>query len=407
MLRCEDVMRKTMLESYSEFYFALCLAAEMGRRGDALDMSNIKIDSSLLSDRELNYYRYLKSMGYINLGTPEDISTNNKKVSVSDLKDYVDTKVFTDMFDTVIKERENEYFWSTNWVRENYINAPLFMRSLANVGAVLVHLVAHLVVCFSLEDRKRKKIHIKFNAMESRNTSYYVNLMSCCLTMDWFKSLVYVDIEDAGASVDVDYSIFYNNGKVAGRIRDWGINDKKRFMEKYGMAEGAIVVLYTRKGVRENNPLGRIASSTIARIDEITKDEVYFTTCMLNKTKEEVLADYNSIADEHKPMFADLLEFKPKTFTERIPLYSLGIYNYFNSESFFICPIDKNETGLVKKVTVLGEVSDVFMSAIEAIYWLLCEYGIDFDKELYREMYNGGKELLYDNFGEDTENLID
>ena len=68
MLDCKKIFGRNYFESYSEFYLALCMAAEMGRREDKLDMSGMVVDKSLLSKSELNYFKYLIGTGCIYLG---------------------------------------------------------------------------------------------------------------------------------------------------------------------------------------------------------------------------------------------------------------------------------------------------------------------------------------------------
>jgi len=35
---------------------------------------------------------------------------------------------------------------------------------------------------------------------------------------------------------------------------------------------------------------------------------------------------------------------------------------------------------------------------VEAIYWILNQFGVDFDKEEYKRFYNNGEDLTYDMF---------
>lgn len=58
---------------------------------------------------------------------------------------------------------------------------------------------------------------------------------------------------------------------------------------------------------------------------------------------------------------------------------------------------------MCKRITIDGKEGDVSMSSIDAIYWLLCQYSIEFDRELYRNMYNDGKDLMWDLYGDDTD----
>ena len=57
----------------------------------------------------------------------------------------------------------------------------------------------------------------------------------------------------------------------------------------------------------------------------------------------------------------------------------------------------------MKRITVQGKEADVEMNEVDAIYWLLCQYEIDFDRELYKHMYNNDEDLLWDLYGNEGE----
>ena len=76
----------------------------------------------------------------------------------------------------------------------------------------------------------------------------------------------------------------------------------------------------------------------------------------------------------------------------------MGIENYFYDESQFITLISPTEK-VNKLITIDGKQVQKEMSCIDAIYWLLCQYEIDFDREVYKHMYNNDQDLMWDEFG--------
>ena len=121
----------------------------------------------------------------------------------------------------------------------------------------------------------------------------------------------------------------------------------------------------------------------------------------MNKTKEETRIDYESIDQNKRYLFRDMLSFKPLVQNKVLSLYEVGIDNYFYDESQLITFISKTER-TTKRITVEGEESEVDMSGVDALYWLMCQYGFEFDRELFRAQYSDGKDLLWDLYGEDT-----
>lgn len=396
MLRCDEIIGKREFESYSEFYLALCISAEMYRRGEKLDMSMMKVEKELLSDNELTYFKYLKSIGAIYINGAEEES-----VKVDDVVYYLDMNGITELKDVLVENREDCYYWSPDIVTEKYIGGPRAFTILSNIGNNLMHIIAHLIVGMYLGEREKKKIHVHFEGIPAKNTYYYVNLYSCAQTLEWFNDLVVIDVDWEGANVDIQYSIFCNNSQVARRYKRWSIDEKRDILKKYKMTEGSIVALWSRSGMCQSNIMGKITSVIIARIDEIGNDFVAVTTIPLNKTKEEAELDYYSIEEDKRHLFSDLLNHKPAISSRILSLYDLGIYNYFFDEAKFVCPLDTKEK-VTKIITVDGKQASVEMKEVDALYWLLCQYSIEFDREMFRKMYNGGKDLMWDLYGDDS-----
>lgn len=74
MILCKDIIKKSVLSSYFEFFLVMCLAAECHRLGLSLDMSGIGItDPELLCNNDKDYKKFLESVGAINYGTVVDI----------------------------------------------------------------------------------------------------------------------------------------------------------------------------------------------------------------------------------------------------------------------------------------------------------------------------------------------
>ena len=231
-------------------------------------------------------------------------------------------------------------------------------------------------------------------------TNTYVNLISCKKTLKWFDEMVDVQTDYSLKSADVEFSLFISNGVMAKRNKEWTVLEKLKLMELEGIKDGSICIMYERTGLVETNRVGRIVNSSIIRINKIDtkKMKLYITIIPLYRTKEEVRMDYAEIPEELQGMFSDMLEFNVKLFDKTLDLYTLGISNYLTDEEVFIECID--EYGDVDKYITVGKrILNTRLSQRDAIYWLLCQYDIEFDRELYKSMY-----LLEDSFLWDTYN---
>ena len=392
MIKCEDILQKTYFDSYSEFFLACCIARECMRRGDKLDMSNMRIDSDILPENELSYFKCLWRDGAIYLGKEYSGSMGIESSY------YIDTDCFADYYNVLFKEEPDKYYWSMEWASKAY-EGNQNLQNISWAGKVLMHLVGHMLVCFYLGEREKKPMEIEITGQQVKSTYIYVNLVSCLKTLLWLDEVLILNIDFTGYNIDIDYSILCNNGIAAKRNKLWSIKDKHKFLEKEGITDGMIVILWSRRGMCESNPAGRIAGATLIRINEICEDSISVETLPYNKTKEEREEDFLSIPEEKRYSFIDMKYSVPKGTSRMLSLYDIGIENYFDMEDEFITKIDRKAM-VTKKITVDGKVSNVDMNNVDAIYWLLCQYEVDFDRELYRNVYNNGNPLLWDKYGE-------
>ena len=76
--------------------------------------------------------------------------------------------------------------------------------------------MAHQLVNYLLNDDKRKLV-IQLDSQKAKSTFLYVNIYSVLQTLLWVREFIELDIDFGDYIVDLDYSIFCNNGRVAGR----------------------------------------------------------------------------------------------------------------------------------------------------------------------------------------------
>ena len=203
-----------------------------------------------------------------------------------------------------------------------------------------------------------------------------------------------IDLESY--NLDLDYVIFYNNGVAANRIKYWTNEEKVKLMEKENFVEGGIYLLWERHKMNNSNPAGRIASCSVISLDEIHGTYIEYTTIGIGKTQEEIVDDYYEIPEDKRSYFADILNFSVSQTKKTIRWMDLGVSNYMcASESYFIDKIDKYAK-VLKKITINGQADYINLSEIDAIYWLLCQYNVEFDRDLYKDIYSPEKDLLWD-----------
>ena len=387
-LVAEKIFERSHFKSYSEFYLALAIGSILKDRGYSLDMDGMLVDSSVIPEDMVKYYKKLLFDGAISLSMYEKGNT------VPDIANTdIDTTYFSSL--NMLYQSEDGLHWTIDYANENYGEYRRKFLDLLSLGNTLVHLVAYHLVNHILDGDSRK-LTIHLDSQKAKSTFIYVNIYSCLQTIGWIRDYVDLDVDFGDYNVDLDYSIHCNNGKVAGRYKLWSVREKLDLLKKYGMVEGAILVLWERDGMCENNMYGKVKGTKLFRLDEVGDDFIGVTFISVNKTKEEVRQDYFDIDESVRYLFVDTLDKKPYQESTELDICGVGIDNYFLDEDKFITLLDDSEE-VYKLVTINGKTANVKMSGVDAIYWLLCQYGVEFDKDMYKSMYyQGSKEPLWD-----------
>ena len=408
MIKCNELIGKSSIDFYYEFLFTMALAAECGRRGTSLDMSMMKVfDKSMLSANDLAYMQYLKDTGSIYDGT--DNCKKFERGSADDViskrpKYFFDVNAVSELYDVLFEEREDCYLWSRNHSFQMYGNYANDLVHMKKTGNTILHLMAHMLICFKLGERIKKVVRFYFKNFEVKSIHMYIDLLACMKTLDALKGIVTIDFDENYAECvsDIDFNILYAVSIHANRMKKWSCSEKFDVFKKYGFEKGSIAVLYERDRISENNPLGSIVRASIVRIDDYNDDLYsragwYLTKYSVNKTIEESEDDYYGMDEEWRGAFSDLLKPYLGESSSFISFENLGIGTYFCDEEFILMPLERDEK-VHKKVSIDGKLVTVELDDVEVIYWILNQYGVNFDKELYKKYYNKGQPLMWDKY---------
>lgn len=398
-LKCSEFFKKDKFSSYSEFFLSMCMARELGRRGLSLDMRDMWIDPDMVTNSYRDYFRYLVGKGYILINTDKEITEQKEPSMLMDVSMYA---LLLEEGKLLNSERRfnTRYWWDFKFAYESWSAHALTLLNTAKMGNNLMHLVAFWIIRCLL-DGETDSITIFIDYYRVKSTFIYVNLYSILGTMPWLKEFFELEVEFNDIQVDLDYSIFCNNGLMMNHNKYWTVQEKMQWMDKLGIVTGSIVILWTRSRINDNNPFGKIENSLLARVDEIGNDFISLSTIAVNKTREEVRRDYYAMEEDCRHLFADILTKKPYIRDETISICDIGIGDYFKSESKFITKIDTMAKAS-KTITIDGLTKTVEMSEVDALYWLLCQYEIDFNRELFQNMYSPKESLLWDRYADES-----
>lgn len=186
--------------------------------------------------------------------------------------------------------------------------------------------------------------------------------------------------------------------------------DKIDNLARLGIVEGSIVFLYGRK--RDSVVSGStfedynfISGSKIAKVVEITDKGVHFEVFNFNSSLEDLYVRYYNLSKSVRDTYHSFNEFirfncsKSVTFE---PWSNLGVQYMMNDDAYYYerSFITKLDSIFPVEITTL-ESDNAFVSVslkvVDAIYYLLLEYGVDFDRVLYNKEYKTTNPSLIEN----------
>ena len=387
-LNAVDIFCKDEISTYSEFAMALAIAKCCSLYGRVLDMSAMYIDSSILPKTYLDSFKDLSSTGYI-IVDGRVVGDDEVVEPHIEVADFLNIDLWS--------ASPTKVDWSFEWVSTHYDG--LFVniyKNRANLTLAVNNVVANFIVMSYLNLISAQSICVKISHNQIKNDYLYTNIYACKCSMPWFDEkvdLILEGIEDT--TIDMDYTIFCTSAFHAKKIKHYSCEEKREQLKELGMDVGSILVLWTRKGMCKNSEYGKIVSACIVRLDEIGDNFLGFAKISINKTKEEVRKEYFDIPEDKRYLFSDVLE-KGATVSILVKdLMNISIDNNFLDEEYFLTKLDTHEK-VVKLISVGMEEKTVEMKGVDAVYWLLCQYNVEFDKDMYREMYMGDKPFLWD-----------
>ena len=398
LVSCAELIGTSTFKSCYDVIFIGCLSKEMHRTGFILDISMMNYREDIISEQHLNFLDWLEYKGCLKTGIKR-----NDGWKPSGVEPYVfDVSVVSKYQQCLLEDTEECWQWSDSWSRGmNYGDWDKQMYSTNKVDNLLMHLVAIMIWDMMIKQVEDKPIKIIVDGVIAHSVDAYLGLYALKKTLPWFdrKVLLEVSGRDGGACTnnDPEFSLFIKSGIEGGRRRGFSVREKRGLLNKYGICEQSIVVLYERTGLRDSNYVGRVVPNVkLCRIDSITKDGVSITIFPLYKTKQEVYDDYYSIPDDKKYMFVDMLDFKVQSTTAFLEYYLFGVGNYLLDESKFFLPLDTSGKELcTKHFTIKGKSYNEQMTEANAIFYLLKEYGVDFNEKLFRRMSLQNEERIW------------
>lgn len=393
VLSFQDSFGTNRLDSSSELLFASLLANTLQTKGYTLSLEGCYVNLDSVSDSVKTFFDQMVGHGKIitnyspsrvPLYTDYDVPFNLEIINVPEMLSETDkpgvyTFEYRQAYNRVYAKYRDLNPFKSNNLRHTF--QYLFINHIANV------LIGKADFVF----------HLDLTSRTSDNSYFYNNMVFWMDTYPLIKDYVSLEVAD---QAEFDYSKFIFKSYNYNRRRIYTLGEKRNILEQQGIQPGSILVFWDRN-VKPNMLDGDITRRVLVRFNGYTEDNasVSLTTIPEPVTLEEKKIQFYAIPEEHRGYYLDLPKPpQPSAYiTNTYPLRDLGIEGFMYDEPHFLTKLDLDED--VTKLVSLdetGRIEKINMSAVDAIFWALKQYGFDFDEDMFKSMYfQDGSEPLY------------
>lgn len=409
----------------SELYYICELGKYLGDYNKCLSIDGIILDNILRKSRFWDYMRVAVKNGWlVDVGIDKfelDITVQNQ----INLKDVRNIHITTDevKFDRedLQKRQEDVYY---DWMTPKEVQVSFLLQSkqywawelngdggagfgmnqrglnVKNASQSWVTLTAYVAV-HRLMTGEPDEFWVKFNtAIMSNKQLSVVDIMLLAEETDalngWFNYTL-----DAPNSLVLHcgYEAWWYKGYEQGYLRrEYFRDEKRKYFFDLGLKLNDVVLLYERKSCQKANYIKEIDNMHFAIVREVSKLGVTLEVVNNKKTRFGYELGFSHFKKSVQEMYKGGTGYKDYRKTMKNFSWSdIGMNYMMYSEQYFITPLQLEDT--VALDVTNGESEDyIILDEANAIYWILKDYGVEFNEEHYLETYFKDKKTAYERY---------
>lgn len=380
----------------SELFYICELGKHLKTHGCVLDITDISINKSVRLSKFWKYFAFCLEKGYI---TGLDKEGLDLSYEMRDL-DLIYTEEFNEDRKPIFTEKGNVWDWYyKNTSDISYKNAILFGSN--DFSQVLTSIVAYAMINRYISGVPEKLIVHLEDEKVFRSIADLLILETCSdALLDWCE----LDVENREKYA---YDAYVYGKKEKGLFKTFvGVDEKRDYFSKV-YKKGDIVLLYKRDVKRQSSKT-LIEESHVAIIEGVSKAGVRFNIVPRLRTKVDDEERFKKYKEATKSLYVGKSYTNLNLRQETISWLDLGVKNLLYKEEYFIQDIINFDESLLMCIKVNEEVKKVDLDLHEAIYWVLCDRDIKFNRTSYKAKYFKGKTPLYDKWesGEDISQYL-
>ncbi|MGX5378402.1 hypothetical protein ACWCKO_00285 [Bacillus thuringiensis serovar darmstadiensis] len=396
-MRLEDVLGVDKLENSVEFFYVCLVGKYLKHKGHNLSLENVDVSAfkdTIQHSRYYTYFLYAVENGYVN-----DVAIDlppfeeDEHELYGDL--YLNSLAEVQPYFYKIEGEQNEKLYIN--LSDTNVNNQLFLSS--QHESVVIEMTAFLHVEGYLNGKRYELYPSIYNVTRDKPQGivalYY--LMMSPLT----RQIIKFPLETRYLN-SVSYNCWYFLGKEQGLLSTEGytIPQKQACLQNDKYKVGNVVYFYERNTTDKSSKERKVMHCCIAIVRGNTPTSIRLEKVVVNQTRVQKDREFEKQPKDMQELWqhTDLEVRRP---SEEFNLTSIGVEYVMSNdplyyEKYFITPVyDSNEIELY--VEQSGIEFTYLMSQIDAVYWVLKDWDIPFDEELYvNTYYKQGNIPLYE-----------
>lgn len=200
--------------------------------------------------------------------------------------------------------------------------------------------------------------------------------------------------------LQLSYFAWYSIGRESGMLDRWySGKEKLAYMKKLGIEVGDIVLYYEREPEQKMNYIKSIAGCYVAKVVAVNARgmELELIHTVLPKFAGKEAFDDHTMAV--KMMYFDKKPYESLSVSSlTCDMAEIGVEYMLHSEHCFIVPLHYASDIVPTRVTDGVRQETLLLDQNNLIYWILEDYGYEYNKERFLSKYFGNSEPVRDRY---------
>lgn len=374
----------------SELYYLCQLGFYLRKYDKELDLDGVVFNSILQKSDFWNYFQHMVREGYI-------VGTN-----LINIPQYIDISgIFTKDLtlpenEPVFKEKTDaKWYWTVEGNNssdgtKNDIRLNGSLRSQAFVS------MAAMVAVHRFMTGKPEKLVLSFSSWVTYQEMGVADIMLLYEETGALNKWVQMKIdEELKAAFEAWFYERQQKGYFKGPIAS---KDKLQYLKNEGIGVGDPVFFYVRDNKRKNDIAKPILDCHVGIIRALSAESITVDVILVKETKYTCHKIYEAYSDEVKALFDyhDPSEHRQIVRTERLNLLDVGVDSLMYKEEYFISSVNKQDEVVLEDKGLDGGDCSFALNPQQATYWLLKDWGIEFNDQKYIRTYLKEGQAVYD-----------